>query len=71
MPFNKVQFLLLSLLLSLTAGVVHAQTESEELLLKDVSGNELTEIIDSYQADKALMINAGATMCPASLDDFP
>jgi len=42
-----------------------------EPLLKDVSGEEVQKIIDSYRGEKAVLVNVWATWCAPCIEEFP
>lgn len=49
---------------------VQSQSPSDKLL-QDVSGQEIQEIITSYQGDKAVLVNVWATWCAPCIEEFP
>lgn len=57
------------LFLALPAMAVHAQ--DADPLLKDVDGEELSEVIESYKGEKAVLINVWATWCAPCIEEFP
>ena len=40
-------------------------------LLKDITGSELEEVIDSYRGEKAVLVNVWATWCAPCIEEFP
>lgn len=64
---------------SLTAVLITAFTVSDDFLrntnpdplLKDVDAQELKEVIDSFEGEKAVLINIWATWCAPCIEEFP
>lgn len=42
-----------------------------EPLLKDVNGEELQQVINSYKGQKAVLVNVWATWCAPCIEEFP
>ena len=57
----------------LPVNYMSAQTNetSDDKLLKDITGSELQKVIDSYQGEKAVLINVWATWCAPCIKEFP
>jgi thiol-disulfide isomerase/thioredoxin len=43
----------------------------EDTLLKDITANELQDVLDSYNGEKAVLINIWATWCAPCIEEFP
>ncbi len=61
-----------------SAFTLHKTSVKEEIhkdpgpgLLKDVSADELDGIIESYEGEKAVLINVWATWCAPCIEEFP
>lgn len=44
---------------------------ADDKLLKDITGSELQKVVDSYQGEKAVLINVWATWCAPCIKEFP
>lgn len=56
----------------LIGGLSGPQTKlPNDDLLKDINGEELKGLIDSYKGKKALLVNVWATWCAPCVEEFP
>lgn len=70
-------FLFASLAIFLTAMLpadyssLQSNDTADDKLLKDITGSELQKVVDSYQGEKAVLINVWATWCAPCIKEFP
>lgn len=57
-------------LLLLISGVPEVQAQDDNLLV-DADGEKVSEIIESYRGDKAVLVNIWATWCAPCVEEFP
>lgn len=65
-----IRISMLCLFLFITAANAFSQSGNEQLL-KDVDGKELQQVVDSYEGEKAVLINVWATWCAPCIEEFP
>lgn len=68
--YTMAQLFSLFFLVFVSVPLVYSQT-GEQALLKDVDGKELKQIVDSYEGDKAVLLNVWATWCAPCIEEFP
>ncbi|NGP76743.1 TlpA family protein disulfide reductase [Balneolaceae bacterium YR4-1] len=49
----------------------HSDTQTSDPLLKDVTAEELRGILQSFEGDKAVLVNVWATWCAPCIEEFP
>lgn len=54
-----------------TSASTDSKTISEPALLKDADGDEIQDVIDSYEGEKAVLVNVWATWCAPCVEEFP
>lgn len=52
-------------------GQIGFAQSTDTSLLKDIGGEELNQIVKSYEGDKAVLLNVWATWCAPCIEEFP
>ncbi|MDX1617149.1 MAG: TlpA disulfide reductase family protein [Balneolaceae bacterium] len=73
MRLRQIPFALLTaiFLLAISRQPLQAQQISDSELLKDIGGNEVPKVVNSYRGEKAVLVNIWATWCGPCKEEFP